>query len=142
MNNHKTNKTFDKVDETADYKNGFTFDFKDNDYEISVRCSAKSGKEQVFVNGTLVAEKRSYRRKSIIQFTLGSHRYEVEFNVIDMFKGETHCTLVKDDTHIKTIKKALITKYQVKWGHIPFYFAFGALVGVIISMYLIDTIGG
>ena len=141
MNNHKANNTSDNVDQTVDYKNGFTFDFMDNENEISVRCSAKSGKEQVFFNGTLVAEKRSYRRKSIIKFTLGSHRYEVEFNVIDMFKGETHCTLIKDDVHIKTIKKALITTYQVKWAHIPFYFAFGAVVGGI-SIYLIDVIGG
>lgn len=136
----------DSVDETVNYKDGFSFDFTDAGHNISVHCSSISGKESVFVDDNLVCEKRSFRRKSSMEFMLSDDKYEVEFNVVDMLKGETHCTLIKNDVHVKTIKKALLMKNQLTGKSagliISLLFIFGGISGYVLMRYLLMVFGG
>lgn len=146
MVNDKLESDIDNVDETVSYREGFSFDFEDAGHEINVRCSSISGKESIFVDDKLVAEKRSFRRKSSLLFMLGNDKYEVEFNVVNILKGETHCTLIKNDVHIKTIKKALMKKNQLSgknlWIKLPIYFLIGATCGYLSVKYLPLMFGG
>lgn len=146
MQDNKANTQHGSVDETVSYRDGFHFDFEASNHKISVRCSSISGKETVFVDGELVAEKRSFRRKSSMAFSIDGDNYEVEFNVVDMLKGETHCTLIKNDLHVKTIKKALLKKNQISgkqgWMKVSVIFVFGLISGYLLMQYLLMTFGG
>ncbi|WP_019030119.1 hypothetical protein [Colwellia piezophila] len=136
----------DIIDETVSYREGFSYKFEDAGNVINVRCSSISGKETVYVNEVLVAEKRSFRRKSSMVFNIGGDRYEIEFNVVDMLKGETHCTLIKNDLHVKTIKKALLKKNQISgkngWLKVSLIFVFGLISGYLLMDYLLIFFGG
>jgi hypothetical protein len=146
MSDDKAHVEIDTVEETVNYKDGFSFDFEDASNKISVHCSSVSGKESIFFNGDLIASKRSFRRKSSMNFNIGKDAYEVEFHVIDMLKGETHCTLIKNDVHVKTIKKALLLKNQLTcknaWLKIFAYFVLGAIFGFVSVRYLLAMYGG
>lgn len=149
MENDRLESRVEKVDETVNFRDGFTFDFVDAGHNIKARCSSMSGKESVFLDDNLMCEKRSFRRKSSMDFVFSGNKYEVEFNVVDILKGETHCTLIKNDLHIKTIKKALLKKYQLAgrslWFRLPFYFAFGAfgaVCGYLVVKHLPSMFGG
>jgi hypothetical protein len=145
---NKPNEFADKLNETVNYKDGFDFDFEDDGHQINVRCSAKSGKEFIYVNGKLETEKRSFRRKSSHFFTLGKDHYEVEFHVVKMLTGETHCTLIKNDVHVKTLRKALLPQHQVLGKFLgvelplSVYVLIGILFGYLIATYLLDFMGG
>jgi len=124
---------------SVNYSDGFTFDFNDDGRLINVFGSAWTGKETVSFNGKIVAEKRSYTRKSILDFTVEGDRYEVEFNMVDMLRGELHCTLIKNGVHFKTLKKALKNKYQItskSWWKMLLLFFVGGFSGYI-SVHLI-----
>lgn len=146
MVNNKLESEVEMVDEVVSYREGFSFDFTDADHNISVRCSSITGKETVYVDDNLVAEKRSFRRKSSMNFNIGEDSYEVEFNVVNMLKGETHCTLIKNEAHLKTIKKALLKKNQLTgkniWIKLPLYFVCGAICGSLAAKYLPILFGG
>ena len=146
MPEDKAQTTIDTVDETVNYRDGFNFDFEDAGHVINVHCSSVSGKESIYLDGELVASKRSYRRKSSMKFTVDENNYEVEFNVVDMLKGETHCTLIKNDLHVKTIKKALLKKNQISgkqgWMKVSVIFVFGLISGYLLMQYLLTAFGG
>ena len=52
-----------------------------------------------------------------------------------MLTGETHCTLIKNDVHVKTLKKALKKSRQLNksnfWWYIPGFFVAGAVSGFL-----------
>ncbi len=97
----------------VDFSNGYTFDFNDNGRMINVYGSAWTGKETVSFEGEVIVNKRSFSRKSTLEFSIADDSYEVELNMVDMFRGELHCTLIKNGVHCKTLKKALANKYQL-----------------------------
>jgi len=140
MSDDKAQVTLDTVDETVSYRDGFSYDFEDAGHVIHVHCSSISGKESIYLDGDLIASKRSFKRKSSMTFNIGEDNYEIEFNVVDMLKGETHCTLIKNDVHVKTIKKALLIKNQLSgknaWLKILAYFVIGAICGFVSVRYI------
>ena len=130
--------------ESVNYSDGFTFDFNDDGRLISVFGSAWTGKESVSFNGQVVAEKRSYTRKSVIEFTIEEDDYEVEFNMVDMLRGELHCTLIKNGVHFKTSKKALVNKYQItpkSWWKMLLLFFVGGFSGYISVHFILKFFG-
>ncbi len=145
MPDNKVNTQQDSVDETVSYRNGFNFEFEDANHLINVHCSSVSGKESIYLDGELVASKRSFRRKSSMTFSIDGDNYEVEFNVVDMLKGETHCTLIKNNLHVKTIKKALLKKNQISgkqgWMKVSVIFVFGLISGYLLMQYLLMAFG-
>ena len=145
MSDNKAPAAIDPLDETVNYSDGFSFDFEDAEHVINVRCSSFSGKESIYLDDQLIASKRSFKRKSSMSFTIGENNYESEFNVVNMFKAEVHCTLIKNDVHVKTIKKALLMKYQLSgknaWLTIIACFVIGSICGSL-SVLISSTIFG
>ena len=76
-----------------------------------------------------------------MSFNIGEDNYEIEFNVVNMFNGETHCTLIKNDVPVKTLKKVLLMKYQLSGGKnasitIFACFVIGAICGFVSVCYI------
>tara|TARA_R110001592_G_scaffold226045_1_gene482107 strand:+ start:8152 stop:8637 length:486 start_codon:yes stop_codon:yes gene_type:complete len=120
---------------TISFRKGFNYSFIEGDHTVYLNCSAVNGKERLYVDDVLVSGKWSFRRKSIHYFSIGEDSYEVELHVVNMFTGETHCTLIKNDVHVKTLKKALKKSLQLSkdklWWFIPSCFVAGALCGFL-----------
>ena len=136
--NNKNN--LNKTDDGANFKSGYNFEFAQDENSIKVHGSAKSGKEQVFFDNKLVVEKRSFGFKSYLSFHENNHHYEIEFKVANILTGEVHCTLIKDDVHVKTLKHSLMTKYQLAgkslfWFIVSQGFVFGVVVIFLLDHY-------
>ena len=143
MSNDKNNSG--EIDDGVNYKSGYNFEFIQGEHTIRAFGSAKSGKEQVFFNDELVAEKRSFFRKSCLSFHANDHHYEVEFHMVNMLTGEIHCTLIKNGVHVKTLKQSLAKKYQLN-GKTKFWFIvsqgfFAGLVTVFALDYFFKIFG-
>lgn len=123
------------IESTISFRKGFNYSFTQGEHTIHLHCSAVNGKEQLYIDDKLVSKKWSFRRKSIHQFSIGDDLYEVELNVVNMLTGETHCTLIKNDVHVKTLKKALKKSRQLNksnfWWYIPSFFVAGAVSGFL-----------
>ena len=144
MENNSENKG-KELDSTVSFRKGFSYSYRDNDHDIHLQCSAFSGKEYLYVDDKLVSEKWSFKRKSIHQFTLGDDLYEVELHVVNLLTGETHCTLIKNDVHVKTLKQALkksrqLTKDKI-WWYIPSCFLVGAIAGFVSVKFFLMMFG-
>jgi hypothetical protein len=109
MENNKTTVKKD-LEGTVSFRKGFSYSFAEGEHTIDLSCSAVNGKEKLYVDDVLVSKKWSFRRKSIHQFSIGDDSYEVELHVVNMLTGETHCTLIKNDVHVKTLKKSVKEK--------------------------------
>jgi len=135
MNNDNKNSV--NVDDGVNYKTGFNFIFSEEGNTIRAFGSAKSGKEQVFVNDNLMTEKRSFGRRSCLSFESNEHQYEVEFHMVNLFTGELHCTLIKDGVHVKTLKQSLAKKYQLNGKtKLLFLVSQGFVAGFVLVMAL------
>jgi len=121
------------------YRDGYHFKFELDGYKIHAHGSAKSGKEQIFINDKEIAEKRSFGRKSILNFVLDENTYEIEFNMVNLLTGELHCSLIKNGTHIKTQKKSLKRYYQIGSKRTLFWLVcIGGLVGYFLMAALLE----
>jgi hypothetical protein len=130
---------------TISFSKGFQYAFTEGDHTIHLSCSAVNGRERLYVDDKLVSKKWSFRRKSIHQFPIGDDLYEVELHVVNMFTGETHCTLIKNDVHVKTLKKALKKSRQLSkdnfWWYIPSCFVVGAVSGFLALKFIFMLFG-
>jgi hypothetical protein len=133
------------IESTISFRKGFNYSFTEGEHTIHLNCSAVNGKEQLYIDDELVSKKWSFRRKSIHQFSIGDDLYEVELNVVNMLTGETHCTLIKNDVHVKTLKKALKKSRQLNkdnfWWYIPSFFVVGAVSGFLAVKVFIILFG-
>jgi len=125
----------ENFDGTVSFSKGYDYSFEEAGHTIRLHCSAINGKEHLYIDNELVSKKWSFRRKSIHEFTIGEDHYEVELHVVDMLIGETHCTLIKNDVHVKTLKKALKQSRQLSkdklWWYIPSCFLIGGISGFL-----------
>jgi hypothetical protein len=130
---------------TISFRKGFNYSFTEGEHTIDLSCSAVNGKEQLYVDDVLASKKWSFKRKSIHQFPIGDDTYEVELNVVDLFTGETHCTLIKNGVHVKTLKKALKKSRQLSkdnfWWYIPCCFLVGAASGFLALKFIFILFG-
>jgi hypothetical protein len=144
MNNTTKNvREENELTSEVNYRDGYHFDFEVDGHNVHAHGSSKSGKETVLVNGEIVAEKRSFRRKSTLNFSIEENTYEIEFNMVNMLTGELHCTLIKNNMHIKTFKKALKKSNQLslKSSSMWLFFA-GGFFGYILMAELLRFING
>ncbi|MCJ8319620.1 MAG: hypothetical protein MJK12_08295 [Colwellia sp.] len=133
MNNENNDSV--KIDDSVNYKTGYNFEFSQGENIIRAFGSAKSGKEQVFFNDALMAEKRSFGLKSCLSFQSTDYRYEVEFHIANIFTGELHCTLIRDGVHVQTLKQSLAKKYQLNGKtKLLFLISQGFFAGFILVM--------
>ena len=120
------------------YRDGYHFEFEIDEHKIHAHGSAKSGKELVYINDKKIAEKRSFGRKSILNFVLDENKYEIEFNMVNLLSGELHCSLIKNGTHIRTQKKALKKLYQIGSKRtLLWLFLIGSLAGYFLMAELL-----
>jgi hypothetical protein len=123
------------IENIISFRKGFNYSFTEGEHTIHLHCSAVNGSEKLYIDDKLESKKWSFKRKSIHTFTIADDHYEVELHVVNMLTGETHCTLIKNDVHVKTLKKALkesrqLTKEKI-WWYLPTCFAVGALSGFL-----------
>ena len=115
------------------FSDGFRFHFEVEGHQIEAWGSSKSGKESVTLDGNLVSEKRSLRRKSLHSFEHQGVLYEVEFNMVNLRTSELHCSLIKDGVHVDTQKvmpKSTSSKKEFFKGFF-LWFGIGAISGFV-----------
>lgn len=114
------------------YREGYHFHFTLDDQRIHVHCSALSGKENIYVNEELILSQRSLRRKSCQTLPIANRTVEVEITMAKILKGEVHCILIADGTHVATQKQVLKKRYQLNDKTLlPWILLCGLLGGVI-----------
>jgi hypothetical protein len=128
-NNEATNKCLVGQSDNVSLRQGYNFLFEDNQHQIRVHGSAVSGKERVYVDHDMVAEKRSFGRRSSLFFTIDNVKYEAEFYVANLLTAETHCTLIKEGTHVATLKKSYAKSGKSIAKAFLTYFLCGAIAG-------------
>jgi len=132
---NKTNKEMNNsnTDGTVRFSKGYNYSFEENGHVIHLHCSAVNGREKLYIDNELASKKWSFRRKSLHTFSMGKDAYEVELHVVDILRGETHCTLIKNGVHVQTLKQALTKSGQLDkgklWWSIPLIFLLGAIGG-------------
>jgi len=89
---------------TSSISKGINFHFQDGDNQIRAFASMFSGKEVIHFNGQEVNAKRSMRRRSLHTFTIDNIQYEIEFFTASILLGHINCTLIKNGTHVQTLK--------------------------------------
>lgn len=112
---------------------GFKFQFKIAEHDVVAWGSAKSGSENVALDGQIVSEKRSFSRRSVHTFEFEGNEYEIEFHTVSLLTGELHCTLIKNGVHVATQKqvaKYTADKKAAKW-RIALWFVIGFGVGFL-----------
>jgi hypothetical protein len=133
---NQTNKEINNnnSDGTVRFSKGYNYSFEENGHVIHLHCSAVNGREKLYVDNKLASKKWSFRRKSLHIFSIENDSYEVELHVVDILKGETHCTLIKNGVHVQTLKQALTKSRQLDkdklWWSIPLIFIVGVIAGV------------
>ena len=110
---------------------GYWFIFKDGDRSIAFYGSALNGQEKIFVNGQLVAKKRSFKMMSKHQFVWEKNTYEVVFCV--SLTGKTECSLAKDGALIGCFKTSFKSKFTIVKFLI--YTLVGAVIGFIFGYF-------
>jgi len=136
MNESTRTEPLTEIANDVTYTGGYHFYFEVDGHHIHAFGSAKSGKEKIFVDNELVAEKRSLRFKSCLSFVIAENVYEIEFNMVKLFTGELHCTLIKNGTHVRTQKKALKTKYHLTKKRILIGLPICVILGFIFGFFL------
>ena len=101
-------KVIDKVTDDITLSKGCSFEFQDGENTILTWGSVKSGREKVYLNGELIIERNNlFSRKSYFVVQSGEDEYTIELNVANFWTGELHCILIKNGTHVRTLKKRL-----------------------------------
>jgi hypothetical protein len=131
-------KNSDFETQAASFKDGFWYEFTDGDNEIAVHGSAWTGKETVYFNDEVVADKRNLTRlKEEHHFTKGDHEYRVQLFTTSILKMQVMCQVWKDGTLLGSKTKGLVTildKKQALWKILLFigaFFGAGLLVGML-----------
>jgi len=112
------------------YRDGFHFYYQYQDHTIHAFGSAVTGKEIVYLDDKIVAEKRSFGRKSCLSFEINTKSFEIEFNMVNLFTGELHCSLIQEGVHVKTFKRALKKKNHATLKNLTKCFFLGAGIGI------------
>ena len=97
------------IESEASFKKGSWFIHNDGINTIQIWSSNLNGKEKVFLNNELVSEQRSLKMQNSHKFKdKNGHNYEVEFKVINLFKGVLNCSIKKDGLVIKVFKTRFV----------------------------------
>ena len=102
INNNQQANTQDKV--TFSLFQNANFHFQDAGREIIATGTIFTGKEQVFVNGNKISNKRNMKFSSTHDFVIEEDKYEIEFKMVNFLANEIDCILIKNGTHLKTLK--------------------------------------
>ncbi|GHF79287.1 hypothetical protein [Thalassotalea marina] len=128
----------EKSTKEASHFTGYHFQFDVNGHHFEIKASANSGKESVWLDGKLVSEHHTIRRRSCHKIKVDNKLYEIEFYVAKLLTGEVHCSLIEDGTHVATKKQALSENKIVT---IAFTVA-GGIVGFAVGFTVVTYFAG
>jgi len=114
-------------------KGGYAFYFYDGEHEIFAHGSSWSGKETIFVDGIKVSSLRSIGRRSLHHFDIDGVNYEIEFNMVNIIKGELHCIFIKNGVHFKTEKLLAYKSTKLSYKYILIGFISGIVLGFAVA---------
>lgn len=114
---------------------GYSYSFEDNGRNIEVWCSAFSGLEKVFVDGTLVSSKRNISTQSSNTFHIGEDCYSTTLKIVSLFKGPFQCTLSKNGKDIKR-QKLVIPSLKGNSGKLSHLFRFLFYLVFYVTLFL------
>jgi hypothetical protein len=112
---------------------GLWFIFTNGGRGISAQCSVLTGKERIFVDGSLVSEKWSFSKNSTHQFVVGDDTYEVVFFIPHILKGTIECTLKKNGVRVECFKTNY--RYRHRVVSLLAYALIGALLGFFVGYF-------
>lgn len=84
----------DRVLSNESLGTGLRFVFDIDGVEIVYVCSAYTGKERMFINGELVAEKTSFKTESSLTTVIENKIYSVDLAMESMFSSGCECRLL------------------------------------------------
>lgn len=114
--------------EKVSLKHGYWFYFEDEGTQIVAHGSALSGKEAVFIDGEIASTKRSFKRKSSLEFQCQGHNYQVVFFMESILTGTVSCSLYKEGELVSSTTKSYTTK-TFYWKTFFTAMAVGAIFG-------------
>lgn len=84
------------------------FEFIIDDTQIVATGNDLTGKEQIYVSGDLVSEKRSFKKTSSHEIEINGENYIIKFDVESFLKGNIYCSIIKNDI----IHRKFIASYK------------------------------
>jgi hypothetical protein len=115
---------------TGSFTKGLWFLHIDGNNEIKAWGSCINGKEEVYLNDSLVSENRNIHFKNEHTFNDKEDQYKVKFIVTNMMKGELECQFYKNNLLLKAYKSEFtINRKKLRTVIIPCVI-FGALAGL------------
>ena len=137
-----TNKIMENTKNTDSWLGGIWFYFSDGDRSIIFHMDSFSGRETIFVDGTKVSQKRSWRLLSEHVFNYQGDSFEVTFQMLSYLKGIWKVDVLKNgvllDSETRDIVESL-TGYQFSrkkkniWLEILGWGICGGLVGLVVG---------
>ena len=136
-----TNKIMETTKNTDSWLGGIWFYFSDGDRSIIIHGGSFSGRETIFVDGTKVSQKRSWRLMSEHVFNYQGDSFKVTYQVL-VLKGILKVDVLKNgvllDSEIRDTVESL-TGYQFSrkkkniWLEILGWWICGGLVGLVVG---------
>ena len=106
-----TNKIMENTKNTDSWLGGIWFYFSDGDRSIIFHMDSFSGRETIFVDGTKVSQKRSWRLLSEHVFNYQGDSFEVTFQMLSIWKGLYKVDVLKNgvllDSETRDIEELL-----------------------------------
>jgi len=137
-----TNKIMENTKNTDSWLGGIWFYFSDGDRSIIFHMDSFSGRETIFVDGTKVSQKLSWRLLSEHVFNYQGDSFEVTFQMLSYLKGIWKVDVLKNgvllDSETRDIVESL-TGYQFSrkkkniWLEILGWGICGGLVGLVVG---------
>jgi hypothetical protein len=120
----------------ASLAKGIWFVFQTPNAVIRAWGSGSSGLERIYVDETVVSERRSISQDSRHSITVGDEPFNVRFRTISALKGELECSLCREDGQVV---QSFVCKYvsSQKYSKTMMVGAvvFGMLFGLIILIF-------
>lgn len=137
-----TNKIMENTKNTDSWLGGIWFYFSDGDRSIIIHGDSFSGRETIFVDGTKVSQKRSWRQLSEHVFNYQGDSFKVTYQVLSHLKGILKVDVLKNgvllDSEIRDTVESL-TGYQFSrkkkniWLEILGFLICCGLVGLVVG---------
>jgi hypothetical protein len=115
------------------FLNGYSFVFESDGHLIEAWCSTLTGAEKIFVDGTLVSEKRSIKKNSHSDFFVDGYSsvFSIDLNVMSLLTGPCICTLLKDG---EPIQRQRLVFPRLSPYRFAMLFVLGGIVGAFLSI--------
>ena len=98
----------------------------------------RSGK--VFFDGKLVSSNRNYSRTSIHTFSIDSNSYSLILEVIQLLRGTSICTLLKNGKPLKRVKLTMLKfdRKRIFKNMLKMTIIYGCFFVLLVSLFLAE----